>query len=431
VEDTKQSLEITIPLEEIETETDAIVEGLKGRVKIPGFRPGKVPSGIIRSRYADEIRHEVLQSLVPKALGKRFQDENLNVVGEPDIKDLKFESGEPLSFRAEFEVLPEIELEDYSDIETTYCPPEVKDEDIDQRIEALREQKADYVNEDPRPVAEGDHAVVSLKSISGVEGEPIERDELMLAVGDVDTIADFSTNLLGMEPGQEKEFDVTYPEDYGEQSLSGKTVRFLCKVSGIRRKELPEVNDEFAKDLGDYQDLAELRDTIRGGLQNEREFLAVREAKNEIIEKLIDMHDFPVPEVLVDRQIESTIQQRLQELAAQGVDPRNLQIDWKKVRESQSERARREVKGSLLLARIAEREAIQVTNQDVDTEIQRIAQQRREMAAVVRKRLEEQKQLNSLANSIRTDKTLNKLFDMARKVAPKEGAPEENKENGD
>jgi len=420
VEDTKKSLEITIPVEEVDRETEAVVEGLKSRVKLHGFRPGKVPAGVIRSRFADEIRQEVLQNLVPKALGKRFQDENLNVVGEPDIKDLKFDEGESLTFRAEFDVLPEIELADYSSLEVGYSPPDITDEDIDKRLETLREQKAEYVNEDPRPIADGDYAVVSLDSVAGVEGEPIQRDELVLAVGGEDTLQDFTTNLLGMEPGQEKEFDVSYPDDYGESSLSGKTVRFRAKVTGIRRKELPEVNDEFAKDLGDYKDLGELRETLRGALRDEREFLALREAKNEIVEKIVDMHDFPVPEVLVERQIESTIQQRLQDLAAQGVDPRNLQIDWKKVRETQSERAEREVKASLLLSRIAEREAIAVTNEDVDTEIQRIARQRREMPAVVRKRLEEEHQLNSLANSIRTEKTLNKLFDQARKVAPKE-----------
>ena len=417
---TKQSLDFNVPVEQIEQVTAKVVEQLRAKARLPGFRPGKVPPNIIRSRFASDIRREVLQEVVPKVLEERFEKENLNVVGEPDLKDVHFAAGEPLTFRAEFEVVPDFDLEEYRELEVTYGIPEVTDEQVTERLNELREQKAEFIPVDPRPLADGDHAVVSLESRGGIEGEPIRRDQLMLEIGGADTMEDFSNNLRGLSPDEEKEFDVTYPEEYAEERLAGKTVRFHCRVHGVRRKELPEINDEFAKDLGDYQNLDELRNTVHAGIRAEREFVAQHEAKNVLVGKLVEMHDFPVPEALIERQIENIVRSRLQELAGQGVDPRNLKIDWAKVKESQRDRAIHDVKGSLLLGRIAEREHIEVTQDDMDREIQRIARQRREPLAAVRKDLEENRQFGRIANSIRTDKTLNFLFEQARKVAPEE-----------
>ncbi len=417
VEGCKHSLEITVPVEEVEKETERVIESLKDKVRLPGFRPGKVPGSMIRSRFRDEIRHEVLEALIPKFLRAEVEKENLPLVGTPNITDVRLEKGEPLQFKAEIEVAPEFELEEYRGLTVTYREPEITEEDIDRRLEQLREQKAEYVNVDPRPVADGDFAVVSLKSVAGVEGKPIEQEELMLHIGGEDTLDDFTTNLRGMEPGQRKEIDVTYPEEYGQPRLAGRSVRFDVALKSIRRKELPEVNDEFAKDLGDYQDLKELREAIRGSLRAEREFIAQQEAKSELVEKLVDMHDFPIPEAFLERQVEANVERRMRDLIAQGVDPRNVRLDWQKLKEAQSDKARREVRASLLLDRIAEREAIEVTNDEVDREVYRIAQQRREPAAAVRAELQKEGDLRRIASRIRTEKTLNFLFEQARKVA--------------
>ncbi|MCP5115127.1 MAG: trigger factor, partial [bacterium] len=302
----------------------------------------------------------------------------------------------------------------------TYSEPVVTDEDINQRLEELRERKAEYVNEDPRPVADGDHALISLESRGGLEGDPIQQDELTVEIGGSDSIEDFSTNLRGMEPGQEKEFDVTYPEEYGEARLAGKTVRFHCRLKMVRRKELPELNDEFAKDLGDFQGLDELKEAARSSLRGEREFLAQHEAKNEILEKLVDMHDIPVPESMVERQIEANIQGRMQEMVEQGADPKQLRVDWKKAREVQGERAARDIKARMLLERIADREAVEVTQDEVDREVQQVAKQQREPVAAVRRKLEEEGHLGRIVNRLRTEKTLNMLFEKSRKTAPEE-----------
>jgi trigger factor len=413
----RQTLEITVPVTDVEAETGRVIESLQKKVRIPGFRPGKVPKDLIRQRYQSEIRQEVLEKLVPRHFFQRAEQEGLPVVGTPNVKDVHFETGEPLRFTAEFEIAPTIELKDYKGLTVPYQEPEITDEDVAKRIEQLREQKAEYVNVDPRPLENGDHAVVSLQSLAGVE-QPINQDELVLLVGGEDTLADFTSNLLGASPGDTKEFDVHYPEDYGQPRLAGKTVGFRTAVKGIRRKEVPEVNDEFARDLGDYQNVEELREAVRKSLFLERQFFAQQEAKNKLIEQLVDSHEFPVPEAFLDRQIELQVQRQLEMLAADGVDPRSIKLDWEKVKASQRDKAIREVKASLLINKVADAEQIYATQDEVDREVQRIARQEREPVAATRKRLEKEDGLRRIANRIRTDKTLNFLFEHARKEAP-------------
>jgi trigger factor len=321
-----------------------------------------------------------------------------------------------LRFKAEFEVAPDIELLDYKGLTAPYHDPEISDEDINKRIEELRHQKAEFVNEDPRPVQDGDFAVLSLESLGGVDGPPVKQEEMTLEVGGGDTLEGFTENLRGMHPGEEKEFEVAYPEDYGQVKLAGKTVRFRTHVKGIRRKELPELNDDFAQDLGDYRTLDELREAVRKSLFAQRQFEAQQEAKNKLVEKLVDMHDFPVPEAFVDRQIQNRVEQRVRALAEQGLDPKSLNLDWKKLRETQRDKALREVKASLLLARISEREAINATRDEVDKEVERLARQQREPFAAVRLRLEKDGTLGRIASHIQTEKTLDFLFEHAGKT---------------
>jgi len=416
-ESCKRSLELSIPAEEVEAETNRVVADVQKRAKMPGFRPGKVPESLIRRHYEGDIRQRILESLIPKHLQKKFEEENLNVVGTPDISDVHLHAGEPLRFKAEFEVVPEFELGDYQDIEVPYNDPQVTAEDVDKRVEELREQKAEYVNVDPRPIENGDYAVLSLESVAGVEGEPVRNEEMTVEVGGKDTLDAFNENLVGLSPGDEKEFDVQYPEEYGQPRLAGKTVRFRAQVKGLRRKELPEINDEFAQDLGDYRNMEELRDAVRKSIQAARTHEAQRDAKDRLVEKLVDAHNFPVPETLVERQIRNRVENRLADLAAQGIDPRNLKLDWQKVKETQRDKALREVKASMLLSRIADREHIDPTRDEVDREVERIAKQQREPFAAVRLRFEKDGTLGRIAHHIQTEKTLSFLFEHARKVA--------------
>lgn len=416
IEGSKHALEITVPAEEVAQETERVIAGLQKRVRLPGFRPGKAPASLVRTRFQNEIRQDVLENLVPKHFRKAVERDNLQVVGTPDVRDVHMHAGEPLTFKAEFEVAPVVELGDYGDLTVGYADPEITDEDVAKRIEEIREQKAEYVNIDPRPVEDGDYAVVSLKTVGGVE-KPVDQEEMTLHIGAPETMPAFTENVRGMSPGDEKEFDVTYPEDWGKEDLAGRTVRFLVHLKGLRRKELPELNDEFARDLGDYQSLEELREVVRKALLADREAAAQREAKQELVDKLVEAHDFPVPEAFINRQIELQMERQLRDLAGAGVDIRSLNLDWEKVKENQRPKALRDVKASLLLDKIAERESIETTRDEVDRELQRIAKQQREPLAAVRMKLEKDGTVGRIAAHIRTEKTLSFLFEHARKEA--------------
>jgi trigger factor len=418
VEGCRHSLEISVPVETVDTETERVVSSFQQRAKLHGFRPGKAPAGIVRKQFESDIRQRVLENLVPKFLEKELEKNELRIVGQPDISDVHFHRGEPLRFKAEFEVFPQIELkDDYQNLSVLYKDPQITDEDVAKRIEEIRDQKADYSNVDPRPIQDGDYAVVSIESLSGVDDPPVKQDEMMLHVGAEDTLPAFTENLRGMSPGEEKDFDAVYPENYGQARLAGRTVRFHVAVKGIRKKELPELNDEFAQDLGDFRTVDELRETLRKTMFAQRQHDAQQEAKNKLVEKLIERYDFPVPEAFIDRQVRNRVEQTLQSLASEGVDASKIQLDWQKVKSSQRDKALGEVKASLLLSRIAEREAIGATRDEVEKEVERIARQQREPFAAVRLRFEKDGTLGRIASHIQTEKTLNFLFEHAEKTA--------------
>jgi len=412
----KQTLEVTVPAEEVEQETQRILQEIGARAVLPGFRPGKVPASILRTRFAAEIREELIRALVPKYFQKEAENRNLNVVGSPNIRDVQVAAGQPMTFRAEFEVAPEIELKEYRGITVPYREPKVTSEEVEQRLEQIREQKAEFVNLEPRPAADGDYVVLSLEPLPG-QLDFGKQEELVVQIGDPDTLPEFSENLRGASPGEEREFEVRYPEDYGNERLAGRTVRFRAVVKGLRRKELPELNDAFAADLGDYGSLEEFKEELRKSMQLEQEYRAQQEAKNRLVDALVDMHDFPVPEALLDRQIENQVRGYLEALGARGADPRKLRLDWEAIKESQRGQAIRDVKASLILDRIAEREAIEVTSEDLDRELQRLARLERQPVAAVRKRLQEERAMGRVISRIRLEKTLNFLFEQARKVA--------------
>ena len=412
--DCKRSLEIEIPLEEVERARERVTNSIKERVRLPGFRPGKAPVSMIQSRFESDIRKEVLDMLLPEAFRDRVQKEELKVVGTPDVSELHFEPGQPIRFKAEFEVAPEVELGDYRGLPVKYEEPTVSDEEVDKRLDSMRESKAEYPNQDPRPIENGDYVLVHLKSLEGL-AEPIDQD-VQIQVGGEDTLPGFNEALTGTSPDETKEIEITYPEEYGVERLAGKTVRFELTPKFIRKKELPVLDDEFARDLGDYQSLDELRDAVRKTIFHEKQYVAQQAAKEELVDRLVESHEFPVPQAYVDRQIENQVRMQLQNLAGRGVDPNTIKLDWAKVKESQHDKALRNVKASLLLEKVAEREGISATKDEVDREIQRIARQEREAVPVTRARLEKEGSVGRLAGAIQTEKTLQFLLEQAQKT---------------
>jgi trigger factor len=416
VEGCKYAVEISVPVDEVAAETTRVVSEVQKKARLQGFRPGKVPVSLVRQYYSEDIRRRVLDSLVPRHLQKALEQDNLNVVSRPEISDVHLHEGEPLRFKAEFEISPNFDLQEYRGLTVPYHDPEITDQDIDARIEALREQKAQYVNLDPRPLADGDHAVLSLESLN-LPGEPMKNDEMTVEIGAPDTFEAFTENLRGMSPGEVKEIEISYPADYAQSRLAGQTVRFRAQVKGLRRKELPEVNDDFAQELGDYRDVGELRDAVRKSLFAQRQFEAQQQAKNALVDQLVDRHEFPVPEAFIDRQIRTRVEQTVRGLASQGIDMNRIKLDWERLKEEHRERAIRDVKASMLLSRIAERESIHATRDEVDREVERLARQQREPIAAVRMRLEKDGSLGRIASHIQTEKTLNFLFEHATKTA--------------
>lgn len=413
--DCKRSLEIEIPLAEVERAKEQTLNSLRQRVRLPGFRPGKAPINLIQSRFQSEIRTQMLEALLPQAFRDRVQKDDLKVVGQPDISDLHFEPGEPIHFKANFEVAPDFELGEYRELPVKYEEPTVTDEEVEKRLDSMRESKAEYINLDPRTIENGDYLLVHLKSLSGL-AEPIDQD-IQIQVGGDETLPAFNENLIGANPEEVKEFDVTYPEDYGQESLAGKTVRFELIPKVVRQKELPALDDEFARDLGDYQNLEELREAVRKTVFHEKQYLAQQEAKEALIDQLVETVDFPIPEAYVDRQIENQVSNQLRGLVDRGLDPKSVKLDWQKVKETHRDKALRNVKASLLLEKISEREGIKPTRDEVDREVQRIARQEREPLAVTRARLEKEGALARIASHIQTEKTLHFLFEQAQKHA--------------
>ncbi len=411
--DCKRSVEIEIPLLEVEQARERVTNSIKERVRLPGFRPGKAPISIIKTRFESEIRNEVLELLLPQAFRNRVQRDDLKVVGTPDITDLEFEPGQPIRFKAAFEIAPEIEIGEYRGLPVQYEDPAVPEEEVVQRLETMRENKAEYPNLDPRPIENGDYVLVHLRSLSGI-AEPIDQD-VQIQVGGEDTLPAFNEALIGASPEAVIELDITYPEDYGQEKLAGQAVRFELTPKFVRKKELPALDDEFAKDLGDFQNVGELRDTVRKSIFQERQYTAQQTAKEELIDRLVERNEFPVPEAYLDRQIENQVRMQLRSLAGQGIDPNTIKLDWDKVKESQREKATRNVRASLLLEKVAEREGITANQDEIDREVQRIAQKEREAVAVARARLDKDGTLERIAGSIQTEKTLQFLFDQSSK----------------
>ncbi len=419
-ESCKRELDISIPWDQVEHEIEQVAQAYGRKARIPGFRPGKAPLPVVRTRFWNDIKQDVIERLVPKAFWEQAEGQKLHVVGSPDVGSLSFENGEPLKFRAEFEVVPEFELAEYRRVEVPFREAQVTEEDVQKELDHLREQHASLQNVDPRPLEDGDLAVVSLKSAEVPDAPKVDQDEVTLTIGDKDTLQDFTDNLRGKSPGDELDFEVRYPEDFANEKLAGKTIPFHAVVKGIRRKELPALDDDFAADVGNFQTLEELRKQIRDAIQHQRRHAATEAAKDKLVDALLARHDFPAPEKLVDRQIATRVERQLRALARQGVDPSKLDIDWRKIRETEREGAARDVRAGLLLERIADVENVQVTSAEIDEQVKHYATQAKQPVAAARAKLAEDGTLDRMRAHIRNEKTLNFLFDEAQKVDQEE-----------
>jgi trigger factor len=410
----RRELELEIPAEVVSKATDKVAKELMRVARVPGFRPGKAPITLIKKRFAEEIKGEVLQSLVPETVEKAVADQKLTPVSQPQVDKLDYNEGQAVKFRAVFEVLPEFELGNYKGLEIEMPPMEITGEDIAKALEETRERAAAFSPVEGRAVENGDFVQLKLIGTPDGGGEPLQADNVMCHVGAEETMEPFNENLRGASIGDHKEFAVEYPPDYPDPKLAGKKYNYAADVIGIKTKKLPELNDEFAKDVSDATSLDELKTKIKDSLEHERDHKRKDLQREKIIAELIKLNDFPVPESLVEHQMDARLERVVRSLAQQGVDPRAVNVDWVALRNRQAERAKEDVKAELIVDKIASTESIDATEEDVNQELEHAASHGNESVDAIRARLTKQGALDRMKAKLRSDKTLDWLAQNAK-----------------
>ena len=410
----RRELDLEIPAEEVSKAMERVAKEFARIANVPGFRRGKAPISLIRRRFADDIKGEVLQSLVPERVEKAVAEQKLTPVSQPQVDKLDYAEGQPLKFRAVFEVLPDFELGNYKGLEIELPAMDVTDEDVAKALEEMRERAAALAPVEGRAVENGDFVQLKLLGTPAGGGDPLQADSVLCHIGAEETMAAFNENLRGAKAGEHKNFDAVYPADYPDAKLAGKTYHYAAEVLGIKTKKLPELNDEFAKDVSDAATLDELKKKVRESLEHQRDHKHKELLHEKILAALVKLHDFPVPEALVEHQMDVRLERVVRSLAAQGVDPRAVNVDWVTLRRRQQERAADDVKAELIVDRIASAESIDVTEQEVDQELQHLAGHGGESAEAIRARLTKQGALDRMKAKLRSDKTLDWLAQNSR-----------------
>ena len=410
----KREISVEIPAADVARETEIIVQKYQKVARLPGFRSGHVPASIIKQRFKEDLKSDVVEALVPRYFRKEAEKQGLIPVSQPQVTDLHIQDGEPLRFKASFEVLPEIVVEGYKELRADHPEIVVKDEEVEAAVNSVREQHATFTSVEGRPLAEGDFAQSSMdgkpKHDDGT-AQPVHMDEVLIEIGGKNTVPEFTEHLRGANAGDQREFEVSYPEDTSDKRLAGKTFVYTVKIQAIKQKNLPDLNDEFAKELGEFTTLEQVRKQIRENMEAERKHDAEREAKDKLVAELVKRNDFEVPESLVDRQIDVRLERGLRALAAQGMKMEDLKkMDLPRLRVGQRDQAVQDVKSSLLLERVADLEKIEAGEDEVNHEIQALAQQTKQTPDAVRARLTQEGGLDRIRNRIRSEKTLDFLY---------------------
>jgi trigger factor len=422
---TKREIQVEVPVADVNRQTDTLIQKYQKVARIPGFRRGHVPASIIRQRFSEEIKTDMVEALVPRFFRQEAERLSLHPVSQPRVTDLHLLDGEPLRFKAAFEVLPEIKLEGYKELRADKPEIAVSEADVEQALADLRERHASFNPVEGRALADGDFAQVSLDGhpkaetkseqksgeAKSSEGQPVHMDEVLVEIAGQNTMPEFTEHLRGTSAGDERTFDVNYPDDTQDKRLAGKTFSYTVKVQSIKQKSLPELNDEFAKQLGEFQTVDDLRKAVREQMESERKHEAEHTAKEKLVADLIQRNDFEVPDSLIEQQIDIRIERGLRALAAQGLTAEQMKkLDLSRLRGAQREQAIHDVKAALLLERVAEEENIQVGEEEFDRELESLARQSKQTSEAVRARLTRDGGLDRIRTRIRNEKTLEFLY---------------------
>jgi trigger factor len=415
-----RELVIDVPAEEVSRAWATVAANYRKYAKIPGFRAGKVPESVIRRRFGAEIRKEVIDSLLPERFNKGVAELGIRPVGQPQVTELTVDEGAPLHVKAVFEYLPSFAIDGYKDVTVAKPSVEVTEEEFKHEIEHLRDSRAtiEPVEED-RALVDGDWAQISYKgeiqkSDAGgaAEEQPVAGEDTLVEIGGKDTVDAFNNALRGAKPGQELKVEVIYPADYAEAKLAGKTVAYEVTVKGIKKRILPELNDEFAKEIGHYENYADLEKSVREYMENRKRRSVESETRDLLFAALSEKFTFAVPESLVQDQIDTRLERGLRALAAQGMSSDQMRkLDFARLRAAQRDSAVAEVKANVLLDRIVGEENITVSEEEMDKELQIAAIQSREPLDALKVRLTKEGGLARIMEQLRREKTASILYE--------------------
>ena len=410
----RRQLDLEIPGPEVEKATERVAKDLARIARVPGFRPGKAPISLIRRRFAEDIKGEVLEKLVPEYLEKAVAEQKFSIVTRPQLDQVDWVEGGGVKFRASFEVLPEFELGDYKNLTVELPAMDIAEADVARALDEMRERAAVYSPVEGRPVQDGDHAVLKVLGIPTEGGAPIQAENVMCHIGGDETVAAFTENLRGAQISEERRFNATYPADFPDARLKGKTIAYTAHVTGIKEKKLPVLDDAFAKDVSQAASLEELRKQLREQMEKARDRRRAELVKEKILGVLLSRHDFPVPEAMVEQQMDTRLRNLVRTLVAQGTDPRGVNVDWAALRARQRGPAVDDVKIEILLDRIASAEKIEVSEEELDLELAHAGEHSGESAQALRARLTKEGTLDTMRSKLRNEKTLEWLHRAAR-----------------
>lgn len=416
----QKDVSIEVPAEEVKKEFEKTYDAYMRYVKVPGFRPGRVPRDVVKQRFKKEIKDEVVGQLLPHALQHAVADHKLRIIGEPRLaEEVSITDGEPFKFKVSIEVLPEIELKEYKGLKAIKQLAGVTDENVEQAINRMRENAVEFVPVEDRPSKDGDFVSVNLVGKfldpqSEHEKEDLKADGVEIEIGAESTQPEFTEHLRDVKPDDVREFRVTYPEDFNSKGLAGKTVDFTATVLAVREKELPELDDEFAKSTGDYETMQQLRDNVRESLAKNAETEADNRLRESLLTQLLETHQFDVPTVLVNEGVESRLREFSNMLSRMGMPAEVARsINWEeRIKEAQVD-ATRDVRAALLVSKVADAEGISVGEDEVDSEIELMAKSSGQTAEQLKARLTREEAISSIESRLRYRKALDVILGSA------------------
>jgi trigger factor len=417
VTETRRDLTIEVPTDVVAEAIGHAAAKLGRSAKIPGFRPGKVPAAVIRQRFKPQIMQDVAEHLVAKAVGDALVEKGVEPIATPDIKDLVLEEGKPLTFKASFDVVPGFDPGDLATIQATQPAVAIDEDAVTQSLDRLRERHARYDAVETGGVEAGHTVVVSLErqgtDKDGKRGEVDKHETVNIELGAPSNPPGFDEQMLGLTPGATKSFTITYPADYAIPELAGGTVDYTVTLKEIKKRVVPALDDEFAKDMGEFASLDALRARVRHDLEHEAQHAAERQLRQDVMKQLATRVPFAVPESLVEREIDRRLEDFARRLMEQRIDPRQANIDWAAFRDAQRTPATEAVASAIVLDEIAKRDQISVTDEELDAELQRYADQTGHTLASIKARLQKDGELGRVAAGLRREKTVAHVLSQA------------------